>query len=255
MAARGPPQGDGVEEAAVARETLASGVVPASAGQAGPRRRQTIAYMARMRGGVNFLCDTLRALGWLQGGFRDCSSCDIYMAGPQVGLKLDTDEDFLALRADQACSRFPKMEWVTLKAPTTRLLGLLSRFHGGALSMKAEGSTGITQTTSPILFYPPTFVLPEQMGELEAGLDNCERGHCYILKPSKGSQGKGIELRFGKTAIKQAAQRMSSDGPCIAQHYIHTPHTICNMKWDARIYCVVTSVGLLRVWVYMDGLA
>jgi hypothetical protein len=98
------------------------------------------------------------------------------------------------------------------------------------------------------------------MRELKAILDYQQHRHqqqqcCYILKPSKGSQGKGIELCFGRTAVHDAAQNMARNGPCIAQRYLPAPLTLRGMKWDARIYCVLTSVGPLKAWMYTDGLA
>ena len=229
-------------------------------------RRPPIVYLAKMRGGINFLCDTIRALGWSQGGMRDCSQCDFYMVGPQIGLKLASDDDFRALREDQACSRFPKMDWVTLKAPTTLLLSILSDYQNPVTAApltpgRFRGEA--RDTTNPKVFYPLTFVLPRQMDELcnalyptgqEEHLKNAEPC-CYIVKPSKGSQGNGIQLCFGAKIVYKCAETMCQAGPCVAQRYLSNPYTLNGMKWDARIYCVVTSVGPLEAWMYMDGLA
>ena len=154
--------------------------------------RPTTVFLARWRGGINFLCDAIRELGWRQGGMRECAQCDLYMAGPQLGLTLDRDDDFRNLREDQRCSRFPRMDWVTLKAPTTRLLHLLSQFYDDcskstvpvvtgaaadgdcdpAVSAGAEYAASQRSTPNPAWFYPQTFILPEQMRELKASLEN-----------------------------------------------------------------------------------
>ena len=55
--------------------------------------RPTTVFLARWRGGINFLCDAIRELGWRQGGMRECAQCDLYMAGPQLGLTLERRAD------------------------------------------------------------------------------------------------------------------------------------------------------------------
>ena len=200
--------------------------------------RTPTVYLARMRGGLNLLCECLRILEWRQGGMRDMSQCDFYFVGPQVATKLKEDDDFRNLRKDQSCNRLPGMHWITLKGPTTRAIQLFNR-----LARETSAS-----------FYPTTFVLPEDSRQLTNHLATASVDRIYILKPSKGSQGKGIILAT-RDQVQSKAIEMSQDGPCIVQHYLSTPHTLNGLKYDLRLYVVITSVSPLECWLYNEGLA
>ena len=54
---------------------------------------------------------------------------------------------------------------------------------------------------------------------------------------------KGIQLAL-RDQVTSAAIEMcrEAEGPCIVQHYISRPHTLNGLKYDLRLYIVVTSV-------------
>jgi tubulin polyglutamylase TTLL4 len=68
-----------------------------------------------------------------------------------------------------------------------------------------------------------------------------------ILKPPASARGTGISIisKYSEVPTKT---------PLIAQHYIESPLTINNSKFDLRIYVYVPSLDPLRVYVYDEGL-
>lgn len=69
----------------------------------------------------------------------------------------------------------------------------------------------------------------------------------YIVKPENGCQGKGIYLVDNPAKIEKNSQ-------VIVQKYISNPMLIDNLKFDLRIYVLITCVNPLRVYLYKDGL-
>ena len=108
-------------------------------------------------------------------------------------------------------------------------------------------------------FYPDTWVIPVQHREFER---ECRRRKAtkkdeplFIVKPERGSQGRGIFLtRTGEEdEIKQSLWNLGH--LLVAQRYIARPLLIDGYKFDLRIYVLVTSCDPLRIYIYRDGLA
>lgn len=95
-------------------------------------------------------------------------------------------------------------------------------------------------------FYPQTWILPQDFNKLKSVFkDNCPT---LIVKPEASSQGKGIylvdtweELNFIKNSI--------------AQVYVNNPLLIDGLKFDLRIYVLITGCDPLRVYIHEEGLA
>ena len=69
----------------------------------------------------------------------------------------------------------------------------------------------------------------------------------YILKPVAASCGRGIKLVDSK-------QHVSNKEGILASRYIMNPHLINGLKYDLRVYVLVTSYCPLKVYMYNDGL-
>jgi hypothetical protein len=75
-----------------------------------------------------------------------------------------------------------------------------------------------------------------------------KQGHTYwIVKPCGSSQGKGIYI----TNHVHEIQRNQS---LIVSKYIQNPLTIDGLKFDLRLYVVITSVHPLRIYLFDEGL-
>merc|ERR1712167_562905 len=73
-----------------------------------------------------------------------------------------------------------------------------------------------------------------------------------IVKPDKGSQGRGIVLAREKRDVTEALLKERG----VAQRYVVDPFLIdgCPNKWDARVY-VLLSKGGSAAHLFLDGLA
>lgn len=70
----------------------------------------------------------------------------------------------------------------------------------------------------------------------------------FIVKPESSSQGRGIYL------IKKAEELKEVLG-CLVQTYICQPLLIKGLKFDLRIYVLITSCNPLKVFIYEEGIA
>jgi len=71
---------------------------------------------------------------------------------------------------------------------------------------------------------------------------------CYIVKPESGSQGKGIYLIYTPEQLKEITA-------CLVQEYISQPLLIRGLKFDLRVYVLITGCSPLRIFIYEEGIA
>eukprot|EP00929_Paragymnodinium_shiwhaense_P012288 TRINITY_DN11916_c0_g1_i4.p1 TRINITY_DN11916_c0_g1~~TRINITY_DN11916_c0_g1_i4.p1 ORF type:complete len:626 (+),score=115.16 TRINITY_DN11916_c0_g1_i4:599-2476(+) len=111
-------------------------------------------------------------------------------------------------------------------------------------------------------FAPKTWILPNDAADLESAMAKSK--DIFIVKPSAGSQGKGIILvRKWKdiAAIVQKSKGYEDFGKqrnlqeYVVQRYIADPLLLDGMKFDLRLYAIVTSVVPLRAYLFKEGLA
>eukprot|EP00929_Paragymnodinium_shiwhaense_P075351 TRINITY_DN38516_c0_g1_i1.p1 TRINITY_DN38516_c0_g1~~TRINITY_DN38516_c0_g1_i1.p1 ORF type:complete len:827 (-),score=187.30 TRINITY_DN38516_c0_g1_i1:190-2670(-) len=108
-------------------------------------------------------------------------------------------------------------------------------------------------------FLPPTWVLPDQFADLERRFDPStgESKAIFIAKPDHQCQGRGIFLTTNLQKLKTevAAQKDS----VVVQQYIRRPMLIDGLKFDLRLYFLITGIvtenGLVpRYYLFRDGL-
>lgn len=94
-------------------------------------------------------------------------------------------------------------------------------------------------------FVPESYVLPDQVDQF---LDCYERtNYTWIVKPNASSQGKGIFLL-------RDLEELPLEECSVVSRYIDNPLLIQGLKFDLRIYVLVTSYTPLRAYVYKEGL-
>ena len=69
----------------------------------------------------------------------------------------------------------------------------------------------------------------------------------WILKPVAASCGRGIK-------IVDSYQKVNKREGYLASKYVANPHLINGLKYDLRVYVLVTSFNPLRIYMYNDGL-
>lgn len=104
--------------------------------------------------------------------------------------------------------------------------------------------------------YPETFVYPVEADILKRRMDSNPE-HSWIVKPNKGSEGRGIVLTKSFLQIKKQHEkryRKDNKKSYVVQRYIDNPMTTRSKKFDLRLYVALTSLDPLRVYVCREGL-
>eukprot|EP01063_Lacrimia_lanifica_P007282 TRINITY_DN1461_c0_g1_i1.p1 TRINITY_DN1461_c0_g1~~TRINITY_DN1461_c0_g1_i1.p1 ORF type:complete len:1115 (+),score=337.47 TRINITY_DN1461_c0_g1_i1:71-3415(+) len=112
-------------------------------------------------------------------------------------------------------------------------------------------------------FYPQTYCVPGDEDELRHLLQATPqkrskkridlKRNIWICKPSKGRQGAGIFLTQDLNDV--LCERKNPDIGYVIQKYIPNPMLIDGLKFDLRLYVLVTCVDPLRVHIFDEGLA
>lgn len=172
-------------------------------------------------------------------------------SGEYVGFKLcddpeDTDcflfwsdlavaDDYIAaIDIYQKVNHFPGSGEITRKDNLARNVARLQKLHPSSYN-----------------FTPRSWILPAEETILLGYHDTQKhkgRTPTYIYKPPGGAQGKGISLTHTPDQIDLQGVSV------LVQEYITRPFLIDGLKFDLRIYVLVTSCDPLRLFVYRDGL-
>lgn len=96
-------------------------------------------------------------------------------------------------------------------------------------------------------FVPETFLLPSEFQEFVHRFEAAPDLH-WIAKPNASSQGKGVFL-------VERLDQLPLTEPYVVSQYLSSPFLVKNLKFDMRIYVLVTSYEPLRIYMYEEGLA
>lgn len=104
-------------------------------------------------------------------------------------------------------------------------------------------------------FFPEGFTLPDQTDAFRRALQrdsdaSVSPPSIWILKPPASACGRGIRVITSKDAAA-----IAKDKAYVVQRYIADPLLVNGVKFDLRLYVVVTSVDPLRIYLFRDGLA
>ena len=95
-------------------------------------------------------------------------------------------------------------------------------------------------------FFPRTWLIPTDLFDFKTYCTG-NKSTCFIVKPEASSQGKGIYL------IRKPEDLVPGDR-CVVQSYVHRPYLIDGLKFDLRIYVLVTGCDPLRIYIHEEGL-
>lgn len=96
-------------------------------------------------------------------------------------------------------------------------------------------------------FVPTTYIFPSDFDRFEIIREGADKDHLWIMKPSNAACGRGIKMITKDTKIKNKKDFLVSE-------YIKNPHLINDLKYDLRIYVLVSSYDPLRIYMFDEGL-
>lgn len=96
-------------------------------------------------------------------------------------------------------------------------------------------------------FFPRSYMFPSDKDSIKQHIQDHGR-EFMIVKPEMSCQGKGI---FFTNRIEE----INPIDKYVVQEYIKSPYLIEGLKFDLRIYVLVTSCQPLRIYIYDEGIA
>ncbi|XP_076755751.1 tubulin monoglutamylase TTLL4 [Xylocopa sonorina] len=96
-------------------------------------------------------------------------------------------------------------------------------------------------------FMPRTYILPKEIQKFESMWNRHGVGTTWIIKPTSSGRGQGIKIVNQWWEIPKWHSM-------IIQRYISRPKLINGLKFDLRVYVLLTSVNPMRIYIYKEGL-
>lgn len=96
-------------------------------------------------------------------------------------------------------------------------------------------------------FFPKTWVLPSELNDLRKFME-AQPHSVVIAKPEASSQGKGIFLT-------KSFEDFEYGEHYVVQKYLKKPFLIEGLKFDLRVYVLVSGCDPLRLYIFKEGLA
>lgn len=95
-------------------------------------------------------------------------------------------------------------------------------------------------------FFPKTWMFPNESCDLKNYMQMAKASY-FIVKPEASCQGRGIFLT-------RKIDDISPSEKYVVQEYIASPFLIDGLKFDLRVYVLVTSCDPLRIFIHEEGL-
>jgi len=105
-------------------------------------------------------------------------------------------------------------------------------------------------------FWPKSWLLPAEIEQLKAWMGK-HKDKTVIVKPADGSLGEGIFLARNASDLESkllAKAQWGAGFAALAQLYLPKPLLIGGLKFDVRLYAVVTSTDPLEAYLCREGL-
>eukprot|EP00928_Gymnodinium_smaydae_P010868 TRINITY_DN14093_c0_g3_i1.p1 TRINITY_DN14093_c0_g3~~TRINITY_DN14093_c0_g3_i1.p1 ORF type:complete len:691 (-),score=162.12 TRINITY_DN14093_c0_g3_i1:68-2140(-) len=211
-------------------------------------RRWRISTSACVRRSCKPLLDLIleAASDWEQVEDASDAGCDVYFvwSGQALLSRLAhpaaTGPPVAQMPAGAWINRFPGMGCVCDKVNMALALRLLQKLW-----------------PEKFRFWPKSWLLPAELDALGTWLEK-HKGDTVIVKPEGGSQGDGIFLvqSAADLRVKLSAKPQWGAGfGALAQRYLPSPLLLDGLKFDLRLYVVVTSIEPLCAYMCKEGLA
>ena len=96
-------------------------------------------------------------------------------------------------------------------------------------------------------YMPESFCFPEEKDLIEKRFKDyvLDENNLWLIKPKTGSLGEGIYIFQNLT---------STPDVYLLSKYISNPHLIHNLKYDFRVYVLVTGLAPLKLYLYQEGM-
>ena len=96
-------------------------------------------------------------------------------------------------------------------------------------------------------FIPKTYFMQYDWKDFKAIKRAATKRKLWIIKPSRGAQGKGIQVINKLTKIKKRSGYIISE-------YLSKPHLLEGFKYDLRLYVAVLGLDPIRIYLHDEGL-
>jgi len=207
-----------------------------------PKRRDPVTvYTAGCRGSYRVVAEAIEHLGWME--LKSSADC-MNRAPSVVWLEHSDNTDGIA--------------------PVQTVSRLEAFLHFCKKARLAESLNAWTEMCPDTFrFSPQTWIIPYDADELKKAMTKCKKDDTFIVKPTAGAQGKGITLarkwKDVETTVQRAKNSQENNNKAtieyVVQRYITYPLLLEGLKFDMRLYVVVTSVVPMRAYLFKEGLA
>ena len=97
------------------------------------------------------------------------------------------------------------------------------------------------------IYMPETYILPKDEATFNSLIANytVSKDNMWLIKPVASSRGRGIHLMTDIESIPSKG---------LITKYISNPHLINNLKYDLRLYLLITGYTPLKIYLFDEGL-